>query len=71
MPAELRVLVDTPDDPRSREVGLDFPREWVEFSDPADADQLIRADLTWLLSRWTCVFVMSCHGIIAWLALEC
>lgn len=65
MPAELRVLVDTTDDPRSREVDLDFPREWIEFTDPADSDQVIRADLTWLLSRWTCVFGKACHGIIA------
>jgi hypothetical protein len=33
------------------EVPLDFPRQWVEFVDPADSDQLIRADLTWLTSR--------------------
>ena len=62
---ELRVLVEDPDDPRSREVPLDFPREWIEFTDPADPEHLIRADLTWLLSRWTCVFGKACHGIIA------
>ncbi|MFY1696189.1 hypothetical protein [Solwaraspora sp. WMMA2101] len=62
---ELRVLVEDPADPRSREVGLDFAREWIEFTDPADATHLVRADLTWLLSRWTCVFGQSCHGIIA------
>jgi hypothetical protein len=67
---ELRVLVDDPEDPRSREVGLDFPREWLEFLDPADASHLIRADLTWLLSRWTCVFGKGCHGIIAGRAAE-
>jgi hypothetical protein len=50
---------------RSREVDLDFPREWIEFLDPADEQHLIRADLTWLLSRWTCVFGSACHGIIA------
>ncbi|MEV0728877.1 hypothetical protein [Polymorphospora sp. NPDC050346] len=61
----LRVLVDEPADPRSLEVGLDFPREWVEFFDPADPKHLVRADLTWLLSRWTCVFGKACHGIIA------
>ena len=33
----------------SREVGLDFAREWIEFADPADPEHLIRADLTWLL----------------------
>ncbi|GAA0817635.1 hypothetical protein [Spirilliplanes yamanashiensis] len=57
----LRVLVDPP----QREVGLDFPREWIEFADPADPQHLVRADLTWLLSRWTCVFGKACHGIVA------
>jgi hypothetical protein len=49
----------------SREVGLDFAREWVEFADPADAEHLIRADLTWLCSRWTCIFGRGCRGIDA------
>ncbi len=53
------------DDPRSREVALDFPREFVEFYDPDNDAHLIRADLTWLLSRWTCIFGQGCHGIIA------
>ena len=53
------------DDPRQREVGLDFPREWLEFVDPANSDHLVRADLTWLLSRWNCVFGRGCHGIVA------
>ncbi len=47
------------------EVSLDFPREWVEFFDPADASHQIRADLTWLLSRWTCIFARGCQGVIA------
>ncbi|GGK83187.1 hypothetical protein [Mangrovihabitans endophyticus] len=50
---------------RQAEVGLDFPREWIEFTDPSDDQHVIRADLTWLLSRWTCVFGSACHGIIA------
>ena len=29
------------------EVPLDFPREWLEFTDPADPQHLIAADLTW------------------------
>ena len=45
------------------EVPLDFPREWAEFPDPADADQVIRVDLTWLCSRWTCIFGNGCAGI--------
>jgi hypothetical protein len=61
---EIHVEVDDPADPRSLEVDLDFPREWLEFSDPADAEHLIRADLTWLLSNWTCVYGTGCHGII-------
>lgn len=44
---------------------LDFPRTWVEFPDPADPDQVFRADLTWLTSRWTCIFGSGCHGIVA------
>jgi hypothetical protein len=56
----LRVLVDGP----APEVELDFPREWVEFLDPDDSQHLVRADLTWLLSRWTCVFGKACHGIV-------
>jgi hypothetical protein len=46
------------------EVTLDFPREWIEFLDPADEQHLVRADLTWLLSRWTCVFGSACRGIV-------
>jgi hypothetical protein len=44
---------------------LDFPRTWVEFVDPEDADQVFRADLTWLTSRWTCIFGNGCGGIVA------
>ena len=46
------------------EVSLDFPREWIEFVDPADAEHWIRADLTWLCSRWTCIFGRGCHGTL-------
>ena len=65
VPVQIQASVHSADDPRSREVDLDFPREWLEFTDPADADHVVRADLTWLLSRWTCVFGKACHGIIA------
>ncbi|WP_405168037.1 hypothetical protein OG203_28830 [Nocardia sp. NBC_01499] len=45
---------------------MDFPREWIEFVDPANDEHLIVADLTWLLSSWTCVFgTPACQGIIA------
>jgi hypothetical protein len=47
------------------EVALDFPRAWVEFTDPADHEQVFRCDLTWLTSRWNCVFGRGCQGIEA------
>jgi len=45
------------------EVPLDFPRAWLEFTDPADPDRVFRCDLTWLTSRWTCIFGRGCGGI--------
>jgi hypothetical protein len=57
-----------PDDQRSddplQEVPLDFAREWVEFPDPADPEHLVRADLTWLTSAWTCIFGRGCAGVV-------
>jgi hypothetical protein len=47
------------------EKGLDFARAWVEFPDPADEEQLFRCDLTWLTSRWNCIFGSGCQGIQA------
>ncbi|UED88513.1 hypothetical protein K4G22_16765 [Streptomyces profundus] len=45
------------------EVALNHPRAWVEFPDPSDAEQVFRCDLTWLTSRWGCVFGRGCQGI--------
>ncbi|WP_026926541.1 hypothetical protein [Granulicoccus phenolivorans] len=42
-----------------------FPRIWAEFNDPADAEQVFRCDLTWLTSRWQCIFGAGCRGIYA------
>nr|WP_067508790.1 hypothetical protein [Actinoplanes sp. TFC3] len=67
---QLRIVLDDTAAARAREVDLDFPREWIEFTDPADDQHVVRADLTWLLSRWTCVFGSACHGIIAGRAQE-
>jgi hypothetical protein len=36
----------------------------VEFVDPANAEHRIRADLTWLCSRWTCIYGRGCHGVL-------
>jgi hypothetical protein len=46
------------------EVPLDFSREWVEFPDPADPEHVVRADLTWLTSAWTCIFGRGCAGVV-------
>jgi hypothetical protein len=53
------VPADPPD-----EVALDFPREWIEFPDPADPEHVVRADLTWLSSAWTCIFGRGCAGVV-------
>jgi len=45
------------------EVDLDFPRAFVEFANPDDAGEVFRCDLTWLTSRWTCIFGSGCKGI--------
>jgi hypothetical protein len=47
------------------EVPLDFPRAWVEFDDPGDPTQRYKCDLTWLASRWSCIFGAGCQGIYA------
>ncbi len=44
---------------------LVFPRAWVEFPDPAEPRRVFRCDLTWLTSRWTCIFGRGCRGIFA------
>ena len=45
------------------EVDLDFPRAFIEFINPDDIDEVFRCDLTWLTSRWTCIFGSGCQGI--------
>ena len=47
------------------ETPLDAPRVWVEFTDPAEPAQRVRADLTWLTSSWHCIFGSGCAGIYA------
>ena len=44
---------------------LDTPRAWVELTDPAEPAQRLRLDLTWLTSRWHCLFGAGCPGIDA------
>ncbi len=51
------------------EMPLGGARHWLEFPDPegdaSDPDVVYRADLTWLTSRWTCIFGAGCQGIYA------
>lgn len=47
------------------EVLLPFPRAFAEFTNPDDADEVFRCDLTWLTSRYTCIFGRGCKGIYA------
>ncbi|MBA8792743.1 hypothetical protein FHX74_000337 [Friedmanniella endophytica] len=47
------------------EVLLPFPRAFAEFVNPDDADEVFRIDLTWLTSRWSCIFGSGCRGIYA------
>lgn len=47
------------------EVTADFPRVWVEFTDPQDRERRFRCDLTWLTSRWQCLFGNGCVGILS------
>jgi hypothetical protein len=51
---------------RAAEIPAGFPRAWVEFVNPSDLSEVIKADLTWLTSRWTCLFGHgTCPGIYA------
>jgi hypothetical protein len=45
------------------EVDLVFPRAYVEFANPADDSEVMRCDLTWLTSRYMCIFGQGCQGI--------
>jgi len=45
------------------EVDLVFPRAFVEFVNPADDSEMLRCDLTWLTSSYTCIFGQGCPGI--------
>lgn len=47
------------------EIDLGFPRAFVEFANPDDSTERFRADLTWLTSRWTCIFGQGCPGVYA------
>ena len=45
------------------EVKPGFARDWVEFSDSTDPEQIYKCDLTWLTSYWTCIYGDGCQGV--------
>ena len=51
------------------ELPLGGARHWLEFPEPVqppgEPEIVIRADLTWLTSRWRCIFGRGCPGIYA------
>lgn len=44
------------------EVDPVFPREWLDISDQAGLARIYRCDLTWLTSRWNCIYGNGCPG---------
>lgn len=47
-----------------REVPPDFPRDWLEFTDPHDPHHVFSVDLTWLESHFSCQFGSArCRGL--------
>jgi hypothetical protein len=45
------------------EIATTFAREWVEFPNPENSDEIFKCDLTWLTSYWNCIFGNGCQGI--------
>jgi len=44
---------------------IGFPRAYAEFINPEDDTEVFKVDLTWLTSRWECIFGRGCPGIYA------
>ena len=42
---------------------LDASREWVTFDDPAEEGRHWQFDVTFLTSRWRCIFGQGCQGV--------
>jgi hypothetical protein len=45
------------------EIKPGFARDWVEFNDPNDDEEIFKCDLTWLTSNWTCIYGDGCKGV--------
>src|SRR6202020_1055723 len=44
------------------EVDPVFPREWLDIPDQTGVARVFRCDLTWLTSRWNCIYNNGCPG---------
>lgn len=44
------------------EVDPVFPRAWLDIPDQAGLARVYRCDLTWLTSRWQCIYGRGCPG---------
>jgi hypothetical protein len=54
-------------DRECRREGAPMPgptREWVTFVDPKDELRRWQIDVTFLLSKWTCIFGRGCQGVL-------
>ena len=49
----------------ANEVAPNFARDWVEFENPANPEEIFKCDLTWLTSYWQCIYGNGCCGIDA------
>jgi len=47
------------------EVAGNFARDWVEFTNPANPEEIFKCDMTWLTSYWQCIYGNGCCGIDA------
>lgn len=47
------------------EIQPGFARDWIEFTDPKDELEIVKCDLTWLTSYWTCIYGDGCKGVFA------
>ena len=45
------------------EVKAGFARDWIEFADPENPEDLFKCDLTWLTSNWSCIYGNGCQGV--------
>jgi len=42
-----------------------FARDWVEFRNPDNSEEIFKCDITWLTSYWQCIYGNGCCGIDA------